>query len=157
AIPAREIALTFVNRGTTGLRLRLREWATLQYELVAESRENDSFSARSQSFGNSVGVSLQPLDTLAIYGGYPPRDADTRAAIFLAPTFATAHSIQRGPEDVFTSTLQSAFNFATQQWSTGWNVVYVNATNALAPRFEPGMVGLSFFDLDRVDAGAFVT
>ncbi len=156
-IPAREIALTFVNRGTTGLRLRLREWLTLQYELVAESRENGSFAARSQSFGNSVGVSLQPLETLAIYAGYTRRDVDNRADIFLAPAFATAHSIQRGTENVLTSTLQYDFGFAGQQWSTGWNVAYVNATNALAPRFEPGMVGLSFFDLDRIDAGAFFT
>ena len=157
AIPAREIALTFVNRGTTGLRLRLREWLTVQYELVAESRENGTFAARSQNFGNSVGLSVQPLDTLSIYAGYTRRDVDNKADIFLAPTYTSVHSIQRGTEDVLTSTLQYDFPFAGQQFSTGWNVAYVSASNAMAPRFEPGMDGLSFFDLNRVDGGAFFT
>jgi len=157
ALPAREIALTFVNRGRTGLRLRVRDWLTIQYELLADSRENGSFNARSQSYGNSVGFSLQPLETLTVYTGYTRRDLDNRADIYLAPLYTRAHSIQRGTEDVLTSDLQYDFALFGQTWSTGWNVSYVNANNTLAPRLEPGMLGLSFFDLNRVDGGTFLT
>lgn len=157
AIPAREITLTFVNRGNTGLRLRLRDWLSVQYQLVAESRENGSFGARSQNFGNSVGLSIQPLATLSFYASYTRRDVDNRADILLAPLYTRTRSLQRGTEDMFTTDLRYDFTAAKQQFSLGGNVAYVNASNALAPRFEPGMQGLAFFDLNRVDGGAFFT
>jgi hypothetical protein len=157
ALSAREITLTFVNRGTTGVHLRPRDWVTLSYELVAESRENSSFDANSQSYGNSVGIALQPLAGLTVYAGYTRRDFDNRADILIAPLYTPTRSLQRGNEDVFTSTLDYDFTLAGQSWSTGWNVAYVNAHNTLAPRFESGMLGLSLFDLDRVDGGTFLT
>jgi hypothetical protein len=156
SIPSREITLTFVNRGNTGLRLRLRDWLSVQYQLVAESRENSSFGARSQNFGNSVGLSVQPLETLSFYASYTRRDVDNRADIFLAPLYTRMRSLQRGTEDVFTTDLRYDFTAVRQQWSVGGNVAYVNAGNDLAPRFEPGMQGLTAFDLSRVDGGFFL-
>jgi hypothetical protein len=156
-IPAREITLTFVNRGTAGLRLRPRDWATVSYELTADSRENGTFNARSQGFGNTVALSVQPLATLTLYAGYTRRDFDNQANIFLAPLYNQTRSLQRGNEDVFTSTVDWDFKVLGESWSTGCNVAYVDAHNTLAPHFEPGLAGVSFFDLDRVDGGAFLT
>ena len=39
----------------------------------------------------------------------------------------------------------------------GWDVAYVTADTTLRPRLEPGgPVGSKFFDLDRIDGGAFL-
>jgi hypothetical protein len=157
ALPERQIALTFTNRAAAGMQLKPREWITLRYELVAESRENDTFAARSRVFGNNVGVSVSPLRDLTLFAGYTRRDADDQADILLAPLYRRALSLQAGTEDVFVSELRYEFAVRGLRWSAGWDVAYVNADNRLRPRLEPGLLGSSFFDLDRIDGGAFVT
>jgi hypothetical protein len=157
ALPARQITLTFTNRGTTGLRLRVREWLALSYEFNAYSGENDTFAARSQSFGNSVGLSATPMTNLTVFAGYTRRDLGNRADILMAPLYARSRSIQDGSEDILTSTLTYDFGLFDRGWSTGWNIAYVNASNTLAPRLEPGLLGHQLYDLDRVDGGVFLT
>ncbi len=156
AIPERQIALTFTNRATAGARLVPRDWITLRYELVAESRENDTFAARSRAFGNSAGVSLSPLPDLTLFAGYTRRDVDSEADILIAPLYGRALSLQAGTEDVFVSELRYDFVVRGLRWSTGWDVAYVNADTTLRPRLERGLLGRSFFDLDRIDGGAFL-
>jgi hypothetical protein len=63
-LPERQIALTFTNRGTAGLRLLPWDWLTVSYQLTTDSRENDTFAARSQSFGNSAAVVVTPIRDL---------------------------------------------------------------------------------------------
>jgi hypothetical protein len=58
---------------------------------------------------------------------------------------------------VFVTELRWDFGLGGQRWSTGWDVAYVNADTTLRPRLEPGgPAGRTFFDLDRVDGGAFL-
>ena len=155
-IPEREIALTFTNRARAGLRVTPRDWVTLTYQLVADSRENDTFAARSRSFGNSVGVSVSPLRDLTIFASYTRRDVSDQADIRLAPLYPSTLSLQNGTEDVFVTELRWDFGLAGQRWSTGWDVYYVNADTTLRPRLEADTAARSFFDLDRVDGGAFI-
>jgi hypothetical protein len=156
AIPERQIALTFTNRATAGIRLTPRDWLTLRYELVADSRENDTFAARSRAFGNSVGLSVSPLPDLTVFAGYTRRDVDSEADILTAPFYGRVLSLQAGTEDVFVSELRYDFVVRRLAWSTGWDVAYVDAANTLQPRLEHSLVGRSFFDLDRIDGGAFL-
>ena len=65
-------------------------------------------------------------------------------------------SLQNGSEDVFLSELRYDFARFGQRWSTGWDVAYVNAENTLRPSLEPGLAGRKFYDLDRIDGGAFL-
>jgi hypothetical protein len=155
-IPERQIALTFVNRGTGGFRLEPRDWIALSWQLVADSRENDTFAARSRTFGNTAALTLSPLPDLTWFLSFTRRDLDNRADILLAPLYARTPSVQEGSEDVFVSELRWDFSRLGQRWSTGCDVAYVNVENTLRPHLEPGLAGHGFFDLDRVDGGAFL-
>src|SRR5262249_26932564 len=84
------------------------------------------------------------------------RDVDNRADILFAPIYARATSLQAGTEDVFVSQLTYAFGLLGQRWRTGWNVYYTTSNERLAPRLQGDLVGRSIFDLDRIDAGAFL-
>jgi hypothetical protein len=156
-VPEREIALTFTNRATAGLRLTPREWIALSYQLVADSRENDTFAALSRGLGNTVALSVSPLHDLTLFASYTRRDVDHRADIVLAPLYARTLSLQAGSEDALATELRWDFRLLGQRWSTGGDVAYVKVENRLAPRLEPGLVGDTLYDLDRVDGGAFVT
>jgi hypothetical protein len=155
-IPERQIALTFTNRGTAGLRVTPRDWLSLSYRLVTDSRENDTFAARSRTFGNTVAFTLSPLPDLTFFASYTRRDFDNRADILLAPLYASTVSLQNGSEDVLLSQLRYDFTHFGQPWSVGCDVAYVNVANTLRPNLEPGLAGRKFFDLDRIDGGAFV-
>jgi hypothetical protein len=156
-LPAREITLTFVNRGSAGLRVRPAPWAQLQYAFLADSRENASFDARSSAYGNHVSAALEPLPNLTFYAAYTHRNLDAEADIDTAPTFGTLTSVQSGTEDVVTAQLAWAFGLVGQRWSMGANLTYVAGDQKLAPRLEAGGGGRTFFDLDRVDGGTFLT
>jgi hypothetical protein len=155
-LPEREIALTFTNRARAGLRLMPRDWITVRYELIADSRENDTFAARSHAFGNSAGVSLSPLPALTLFAGYTRRDVESQADILLAPLYDRTLSLQQGTENVALSELRYDFTLRGLAWSTGWDVAWVHADTAMRPRFEPGLSGRKSFDLDRIDGGAFL-
>jgi hypothetical protein len=156
-LPERQIALTFTNRGTAGLRLLPWDWLTVSYQLTTDSRENDTFAARSQSFGNTAAVVLTPIRDLTIFTSYTRRDLDDQADILFAPSYRPTLSLQRGSENVFLSQLRWDFGLVGQRWSTGWDVAYVTADTTLRPSLEPGGLGAKkFFDLDRIDGGAFL-
>jgi hypothetical protein len=155
-LPEREIALTFTNRGRAGFQVVPRDWMTLRYEFIADSRENASFAARSQVFGNSVSVAVTPLPDLTLFAGYTRRDLGSEADVLIAPLYGRSLSLQNGTEDVFVSQLRYEFGTLGQKWSTGFDVAYVNAQNTLRPKLEPGLSGRKFFDLDRVDGGAYL-
>jgi hypothetical protein len=91
-----------------------------------------------------------------VFASYTRRDLDSNADILLAPLYGRTLSLQDGTEDVFVTELRWDFGLGGQRWSTGWDVAYVNADTTLRPRLEPGPGGRKFFDLDRVDGGAFV-
>jgi hypothetical protein len=156
-LPRREIAYTFTNRGTAGLRIEPAEWVAVSYQLVADSAQNGSFHARAQNFGNSVALTVTPREGLSFFASYTRRDLDSAANILFAPLYQRALSLQSGSEDVFVSELRWDFALARQRWSTGWDVSYVSAGNTLRPNLEPGLAGRKFFDLDRIDGGAFLT
>jgi hypothetical protein len=156
-LPAREISLTFVNRGSAGARLRPAPWALLQYSFLADSRENGSFDARQTAYGNHVSVALDPLPELSLYAAYTNRILDGEADVITAPAFGTVTSVQSGSENVVTGQVSWAFTLAGQRWSTGGNVTYVTGDQKLAPRLEADGGRRTFFDLDRVDGGAFLT
>ncbi len=102
-------------------------------------------------------MTLTPLPNLNFFAGYTRRDIDNRSDIYYAPLYARSLSIQQGSEDIFTTELQYDFGLFGQQWSTGGNVSYVNASNQLRPNLEPGLSGYALYDLDRIDGGAFLT
>ncbi len=155
-IPERQIALTFTNRASAGLRLLPRDWITVRYEFTADSRENDTFAARAQAFANNVGLSLSPLRDLTIFTGYTRRDRDDQADILLAPLYGRTLSLQAGSEDVVLSELRYDFTLRGLAWTAGGNVAWVNADTRLRPNLEPGLAGRKIFDLDRIDGGAFL-
>jgi hypothetical protein len=156
ALPERQIALTFTNRGTAGFRVMPWDWLTASYQFLSDSRENDTFAARSQSFGNSMALTVTPLPDVTIFASYTRRDLDNEADILFAPFYRPTLSLQNGTEDVFASELRWDFGLVGQRWSAGWDVAYVNADTTLRPRFEPGLGGRKIYDLDRVDGGAFL-
>lgn len=157
-VPERQIALTFTNRATAGFRLEPRDWIALSYQLVADSRENDTFDARARGLGNTVALTLLPLRDLVLLTAFTSRDLENRADILLAPLYARTRSLQNGSEDVLVSELRYDFGGLGQRWSTGWDVSWVVVENTLRPRLEPaGLGGRTRFDLDRIDGGAFLT
>lgn len=157
AVPSREIAYTFDNRGAAGLRARPRDWVQLAYDFTADSFENADFQGRVQRFASTVSVSLTPLPGLTAFAGYTRRDLDTSNLIYIAPRYRPQSSLQRGSEDVITSTLQYDFTLFAHGWSTGWNVVWVDSNDTLAPSFEPGLPANERWDVSRIDAGMFLT
>jgi hypothetical protein len=156
-VPERQIALTFTNRASAGFRVLPRDWITLRYEFMADSRENDTFAARSQAFANNVGVTMAPLRDLTVFAGYVRRDLDDQADILLAPLYSNTLSLQSGSEDVVVSEVRWDFRLRGLDWTAGGNVAWVNAEMRLRPNLEPGLVGKKVFDLDRIDGGAFLT
>jgi hypothetical protein len=154
--PEREVALTFTNRASAGLRLTPRDDVTLRYDFAADSRENDTFAARAQTFANSVGVSASPLRDLTVFAGYTRRDRDDQADVLLAPLYDRTLSLQAGTEDVVVSELRWDFTLRGLPWAAGGHVAYVAADTRLRPNLEPGLAGRKLFDLDRVDGGAFL-
>jgi hypothetical protein len=157
AIPAREIQLTVRNRGAVGFRLRPRPWFTVRYELVADSRENGTFDARSEAFGNTVSLVATPKDGLTVSTSYARRDIDSRADIYFAPTSIRRTSVQQGTEDVLTAEGDWDFDLFGQRWSARAFVTWVDAATVLGPRLEPNQLARSFFDLSRIDGGATLT
>ena len=155
-VPERQIALTFTNRASAGFRLIPRDWATLRYEFTADSRENDTFAARAQTFANNVGLALSPLRGMTIFTGYTRRDRDDQADILLAPLYGRTLSLQAGTEDVVVSELRYDFTLRGLAWAAGWDVAWVNADTRLRPNLEPGLAGRKVFDLDRIDGGVFL-
>jgi hypothetical protein len=156
-IPERQIALTLTNRGSAGLRLMPRDWVTLSYQLVAEGSQNDTYNASSESFGNSVALSVSPIHDLTLFASYTRRDLSNRANILIAPLYAQSLSVQQGSEDVFVTSLRWDFGLLHQRWSAGGDVFYVTTQNTLRPRLEPtGLFGTTAFDFDRVDGGFFL-
>jgi hypothetical protein len=156
-LPDRETALTFVNRGSAGFRLKPLDWMEIRYQMNADSRENDDFGARAWVFGNSVTLALSPIKGLTALASYTYRDLDRRADIFVAPLYERTTSVQEGSENVFVSVLRYDFALFGQQWSSGWNVSYVDSDSTYRPRLESGGGRRTSFDLDRVDGGAFLT
>ena len=156
-IPGREIELTFVNRGSAGFTLRPRDWVRLGYRFIADSRENDTFGARSAALGNSVTLTLTPIDGLSALVAYSRRDIDNSADILIAPAYAQTGSAQAGSEDVLTSQVTYDFGLWGQRWSAGGHVYYVRGDQHWRPRFENGLQGDTLYDLDRVDGGATLT
>jgi hypothetical protein len=133
-LPERQIALTFRNRASAGFRLVPREWITFRYEFTADSRENDTFAARSQAFANNVGLTVTPLRDLIVFAGYTRRDRDDQADILLAPLYNRTLSQQAGTEDVLVSELRYDFKLRGLDWAAGWNVAWVTTeTRASRP------------------------
>jgi hypothetical protein len=153
----RQISLTLINRASGGFRLQATPWAQLMYTFTADDRANSSFDAHTQAYGNTLGVSLEPLPALSIYLGYTHRSLTSNADILTAPTYDTLTSVQDGEESVLDATLAYGFALLGQRWSTGANVIYVDGHQKLAPKLEPGPGTHTFYDLDRVDGGAFLT
>lgn len=156
-IPEREVALTFVNRATTGVHLTPRDWLELSYQFLADSRENDSFDARTESFGNTVALTLVPRKDLTVFFSYTRRDLEDRADLLTAPVYRPTTSLQQGSEDALVHELSWDFALLGHGWSSGWNLAFVNAENTLRPRLEADGRARSFFDLTRVDGSAFLT
>ncbi len=155
-LPERQIALTFTNRGTAGVRLEPRDWVTVSWQLVTDSRENSTFDARSRTFGNSTSISLMPRPDLTLFASYTWRELDSRADILLAPLYTRTLSLQNGTENVFVTQLRWDFGLGGWRWSTGWDVTWVSADTTLRPRLEPGLAGSEAFDLARIDGGTFL-
>jgi hypothetical protein len=156
-IPSRQITLTFRNRGQAGGMLRPRDWITLSYRFIADSRENSSFAASSTAYGNSGSITLTPLSGLTVLAAYTRRDLDDQANILFAPTYVPTRATQAGSEDVLTSQITYDFGLFGQRWSTGGHVFYVNSDQHWSPRFEASPGDVMLFELSRVDAGAFLT
>jgi hypothetical protein len=156
AVPSREIAYTFENRGKAGFRLRPREWMQLSYDFTGDSFENASFRGRVQRFANTVAASLTPIAGLTAVAGFTHRTLDASNLILIAPRYQPRISIQDGTEDVVTTTLNYDFKLVGYAWSTGWNLAWFRSDNRLTPSFEPGLPARGRFDLSRFDAGAFL-
>jgi hypothetical protein len=156
-LPGRETTLTFQNRGSAGATLRPRDWATLGYRFVADSRENASFGARSVAYGNSATVTLTPLPSLSILAAYTRRDLDNRADILIAPVYARTRALQQGSEDVLTTQATYDFGLLGQRWTAGCHLFYVRSDQHWSPRFEGVPGAATLFDLSRVDGAAFLT
>jgi hypothetical protein len=155
-LPGREITLTFRNRGSAGATVRPLDWISLGYRFIADSRENDTFAARSIAYGNSASITLTPLPGLAVLGAYTRRDLDDQADILFAPTYVPTTARQAGSEDVLTSQITYDFGLFGQRWSTGGHVFYVNSDQHWSPRFEASPGDIMLFELSRIDGGAFL-
>src|SRR5262249_22112883 len=59
-------------------------------------------------------------------------------------------------QDIVTTTLTYDFNLLGHPWSTGWNLAWFRSDNRLTPSFEPGLPQGGQYNLDRIDAGAFL-
>jgi len=156
-LPAREITLTFTNRGSAGFRLQAASWAQIQYTFLADSRTNSSFNGRSTAYGNQLGVALEPLAGLSCYASYSYRSLANDADIDIAPLYGVTNSVQSGSENVVQANVDYAFGLWGQRWTTGANFLYAQGNQKLAPKLEPGPGTHTFYDLDRVDGAIFLT
>ena len=156
-LPGREITLTFRNRGSAGATVRPLDWISLGYRFIADSRENDTFAARSIAYGNSASITLTPLPGLAVLAAYTRRDLEDQADILFAPTYVPTTARQAGSEDVLTSQITYDFGLFGQRWATGGHVFYVNSDQHWSPRFEASPGDIMLFELSRIDGGAFLT
>jgi len=154
-VPEREIALTFVNRGSAGFRLAATDWAGLSYRLTADSRENDSFGGRLASIGHHVAVDLSPRPDLTVFVSYSRRDVDDDGDIRVAPLYAPVTALQSGTEDAVVAQVTHAFGLLGQRWSVGSNTSFAATEQVLRPAFEPGTPRTAF-DLRRIDTGAYL-
>jgi len=157
AIPSREIALTSTNRGTTGFRLTPKPWVAMQYQFIVDDRQNDTFAAQGQSIGNSIGLTLTPLEALSFFAGYTRRDVKNHADITPAPLYDRTLSVQDGSEDAVTSSMRYEFPVFGQRFATGWDFSWVLADDRLDPRLETTGGTHTPYHLDRIDGGAFLT
>lgn len=155
-LPAREIALSFVNRGSAGFRLQAASWAQIQYTFLADSRTNSSFDARSNAYGNRFGVALEPLDGLSCFASYSTRSLANEADIYVAPRYGVTNSVQSGSENVVQADVSYAFALLGQRWTSGANFLWAQGHQKLAPKLEPGAGTHTFYDLDRVDGAVFL-
>jgi hypothetical protein len=137
--------------------VRPRDWITLGYRFIADSRENDTFAARSTAYGNSATLTLTPLPGLAVLTAYTRRDLDDQADILFAPTYAATQAKQAGSEDVLTTQITYDFRLFDQRWSTGGHLFYVNSDQHWSPRFEATPGDSMLFALSRIDGGVFLT
>jgi hypothetical protein len=156
-IPDRETLLTFVNRGTVGVRLLPWTWGELSYQLIADNRENDTFDGRAWTLGNGVAVTVTPLAGLTVMASYTRRDLDNRTDILVAPLYTRTISEQDGTENVVTSTLRYDFGVVGQRWSGGGTFSWFDSDSTLKPRLETGGGTHTRYDLDRFDSGVFLT
>jgi len=155
-LPSRQIMLTFRNRGSAGATVRPLDWMTVAYRFLADSRENDTFAARSIAIANSASMTLTPIAGLAVLTAYTRRDLDDQANILYAPTYVATRATQAGSEDVLTTQITYDFALFGQRWSTGGHVYWVNSDQHWSPRFETTPGDSTRFDLSRVDGGAFL-
>jgi hypothetical protein len=155
-VPSREIAYTFQNRGKAGFRIRPRDWLQFSYDFSGDSFENANFRGLAQRFANTASVSLTPIAGLTAVAGYTHLNIDTSNLILIAPRYLPTTSLQDGTEDVVTTTLTYDFKLAGYTWSTGWNLAWFRSDNRLVPSFEPGLPSQGRYDLNRIDAGAFL-
>jgi len=100
ALPSREIAYTFQNRGRAGVRVRPRDGIQLAYDLTTDSVENADFRGRAQRFANTASVSVTPVAGLTAVAGYTRRDLDTSNRILIAPRYQPTSSLPACSEDV---------------------------------------------------------
>jgi hypothetical protein len=154
-VPDREIAPTFVNRGSTGFRLSAVEWAGLSYRLTADSRENTTFSSHLTSIGNHVTVDLTPRPDLTAFVSYSRRDIDDDGDIRVAPLYAPMTALQSGSEDVVVAQITHTFGLLGERWSAGSNVSFAATEQVLRPAFETNK-SRTAFDIRRVDTGAYL-
>lgn len=153
AVPDREIEPRFVNRGAVGTWVSVGKRARVHYELAIESLENDTFNGSFDTLANSLSLELTPIAGLTFLGAYTHRDVNTRAPIFIAPSFTEQISRYRGSEDIFSSTLSYDFTVAGQKFSYAWAVNFVSSDNQLRPRLERVPKARTLFNLERIDAG----
>lgn len=154
-VPERETSLTFVNRGSLGLRVMPVDWASVRYRFLADSRENDSFGARVAGFGHEVSLDLAPRDDLSFFVSWSRRDLDHSGDIRIAPLYGAVTALERGTEDVLVTQLAYAVELLEQRWSLGSTVAVAASDQTLRPAFEAGRLRRSH-DLRRVDGGAWV-
>lgn len=154
-VPERETSLTFVNRGSAGVRVSPVRWAALRYRFLADSRENDSFGARVAAFGHEASIDLAPRDDLSFFVSWSHRDLDRSGDIRIAPLYGPLTALERGTEDVLVAQLAWAFEALSQRWSVGSTVSVAAADQLLRPAFERGRARTAL-DLRRVDGGAWL-
>lgn len=156
-LPGRETILTFVNRGALGFRLTPRPWGRIDYQFSVDRRDNDTFNGNAHTLGNSVTLTLDPRPDLTFLVSYTRRLVDGRADILIAPLYQRTTSEQDGTENTVVSVMRYDFRLLGQRWASGWSVSYVDTNDTLRPRLEEGGRSETRYDLDRVDAGWFLT
>jgi hypothetical protein len=102
-------------------------------------------------------VALEPLAGLSCYVAYSHRNLANDADVYVAPSYDVTTSVQSGTEDVVQADVRYAFGLWGQRWASGANFLYAQGHQKLAPKLEPGPGTHTFYDVDRVDGGIFLT